>query len=803
MPNHDNAPMVMPPYPSSVDPSSPPPRINYDYYSGAYKGRESQKYLHTLFNTLLRRKWWIIGTFLSIFLLAAAYTFLRTPIFRTAAILQITQADPASQVSMDGKFSKLTGSDLFDFQHTQYKILQSESLAGRVIQNLNLSEHPDFKPIREKNSKKSPIEIENEMITTFLKRFDVTPVRNSFLVKVGFQSPDKFMAQRVVNAIADEYTYLSIDRRKESFALVREWLDKQVKGMAAKLQVAQKKLYKFGQENDIYTLEDKDNVVVKKFIDLNSLVTTAQAEKMAKEGQFKQIEERGPNAPLIVNHPLVADLRRLLVAQQAKASSMNKIYRGEHPEMLAEKANLAELRSRLQAEVQRLQQSVKADYEAASRTEKLLSDSLANQKREMANLQNNLSEYQILKRDAQTNEQLYQALLARVKEANIAATMIPANVAIIDPARLPEKPCRPQPVRDLALASVLGLTLGIGIAFLMEHLDDSIKSVEDLERFCNIPSLGVLPLLGINDRIPLGHREKPGVEIAEQLLSVGQASDEVMDLTITKHPQSTTSQTIRRIWSYPLMLLRRGQASGDGSGDGGEDMDLIITKYPQSPASEAFRHTHTAIMLSVSGKPPGAIMVTSPNSHEGKTLIASNLAMTFALSRHQTLLIDCDMRKPRIHKIFKLDLQPGLSNYLTGNATQEEILHSTSDPNLTVITSGAPSPTPGNLLNSIEFKDLITQLRQRFDHIIIDTPPILGFSDGLIVSVQTDGVLLVTKHNSTDKSAGRMAHQILSQIHAPLMGAVLNFVSSHGKAYYDLGHYHYEYHDVDFKNNKT
>jgi capsular exopolysaccharide synthesis family protein len=196
-------------------------------------------------------------------------------------------------------------------------------------------------------------------------------------------------------------------------------------------------------------------------------------------------------------------------------------------------------------------------------------------------------------------------------------------------------------------------------------------------------------------------------------------------------------------------------------------------------------------MLSVSGRPPGAIMVTSPNPSEGKTMVSSNLALTFALGRNQTLLIDCDLRKPRLHHIFQLDLQPGLSNYLTGSATLEEILRSASVPNLSVITCGTRPPSPGNLLNSKEFKDLLVQLRQRFTHIIIDTPPILGFSDGLLISVLTDGVLLVTRHNSTHKSAGRLAHHILSQVHAPMMGAVLNCVDAHGQAY---GGYYYHYH---------
>ena len=234
--------------------------------------------------------------------------FITTPIFRAASTLQITQDNPGSQVSVDDKLSQLTGGSdsLEKFQQTQYKILQSRSLALRVMQALNLAEHPDFKIIREKHPDWTENEIEDAMVEKFQKKLEVTPVRNTFLVELAFQSPDKALAQKVVNTVASEYMYLSIDRRNESFTLVRTWLDRQLQEMATKVQAAQKKLYKFGQQTDIYAMEDKDNVIVQKFIDLSGLLTKAQAEKMAKEAQHRQIKAKGPNAPLIVNHPLVA-----------------------------------------------------------------------------------------------------------------------------------------------------------------------------------------------------------------------------------------------------------------------------------------------------------------------------------------------------------------------------------------------------------------------------------------------------------------------------------------------------------------
>jgi capsular exopolysaccharide synthesis family protein len=511
-------------------------------------------------------------------------------------------------------------------------------------------------------------------------------------------------------------------------------------------------------------MDDKDNVIVQKFIDLSGLLTKAQAEKMAKEAQYQQIKAKGPDAPLIVNNPLVSSLRQNLVSAQAKVSAMRKVFRGDHPDLQAEQANLAEVKNRLNGEIHRIEESVKADFEAAKRTERLLGDSLSEQKGQMAKLQDNLTDFQILKRDAQTNEQLYQALLARVKEANIAGTMVPTNVAVIDPARLPGTPFKPKTKRDLALAAVLGLTLGVGLAFLMEHLDDSIKSLDDLERSCNLPSLGILPLLGSNGKITLTRRE-------------GKADGPAM----LRH----------------LPRLQRG------SQDKSElaDMDLMVYKNPKSQISEAIAHVYSSVMLSTTGRPPCVIMVTSPNPLEGKTTIVSNLAQTCALHERQVVLIDCDLRKPRLHQPFQLTAQPGVSNYLTGNATLEEILRPSGVPNLTLITAGSRPPNPGNLLNSEVFKDLIMQLREKYDHIIIDTPPVLGFADARFVSALVDGVLLVAKYQSTHKSAGRLAQQLLGQ--APVLGAVLNAVGVHGQTYGGYYYYysHYKYYSKYYDSN--
>jgi polysaccharide biosynthesis transport protein len=731
-----------------------------DLYYEVEKGHTLREYA----DILRRRKWWIIGTFLTIVLLAGLYTFTRTPIYRATAMMEITADNPGSQVSADGRMMG-AGSWFFaqKFQETQNKILKSKSLAKRVIQALNLGEHQDFAAIAKAKNKKSEEQILNTMATAFVARLTVEPVRNTNLVDVSYQSTDKELTKEVLDVIANEYLYLLIDRRNESFSLVRNWLNKQLNGMAEKVQATQRKLYKFGQKTDIYTVEDKDNVIVQKFVDLSSLLTKAQSEKMAKKAQFQQLKSHGPNAPLIVNNHLIAALRQEMAVQQAKVSAMGKIYLSGHPEMQAETAKLSELKNRLSAETKNIQDSVKADYEAADRTEDLLKESLGNQKQQMANLQDNLSNYQILKRDAQTNEQLYQALLARVKEVNISSTMVSSNVSVIDPASLPNSPFSPKRLQNMALASVLGLILGVALALLAETLDDSIKSTEDLEKSCNLPLLGTLPKLNSHRSLLTVHEKKEG------------------------------------FWGWRFLPhFRRDDQEGPEPGD----LDLVVYKHPQDPLTEALRHMQTSIMLSVSGRPPAAIMITSANPSEGKTMVASNLALSLALNGRATVIIDCDLRKPRVHNIFDLQAQPGLTNYLTGNATREEILRQTLIPNLAVMPAGPQSPTPSNLLNSDIFKDLLRQLREQFDHIVVDTPPILGFSDARIVSVLVDGALLVTRYNSTHKSAARMAVQLLNQINAPLMGGVLNCVETSSPRYGAYQYYNYKMYSNYYQSNK-
>jgi len=699
---------------------------------------ESHKYAHDFFHILVKRKWLIIGSFLAVMTATLLIILFMTPVYKATTVLQITQDSSGSKVGESDNLSLLKVSpEAGKFQETQYKILTSRGVAARVIDALHLQGAPEFRAIAEEDPAAPPEKIQSKMIDLFLEKLVVTPIKDTYLVEVAFKSQDRQLAKRVTDNLAQEYMQLVIDSRTKSFTLVKEWLGKQLQQMADKVQASQKKLYEFGQKHDFYALEDKDNVIIQKYIELSGLLTKAQSDRMAKEALYRQIKEKGPDAPLVTNNPLIMNLRQELAAQTAKVSGLTRTLLPGHPEMQTERASLSELRGRLQGEVQRLQKTVQADYEAAAKAEKLLTEALQDQKNKLAKLQNNLVDFQIIKRDAQTSEKLYKALLERMGETTVASTMVAGNVAVIDPPETPYEPYLPQPPVFFLLAGVAGLFLGVGLAFFVEYMDTSIKTTEDVERVVQIPSLGMVPLY-LNSRRPPAN---------------GDLAGRVQGL-------------LQRAKIRPTPPLPS------------RELDLMMLKHPRSAMSEAIRHLRTSLMLSVSEGPPEVIVVTSPHPREGKSTIAVNLAIALAQDGRRVAIMDCDLRKPRLHEVFQVKNNPGLTNYIAGNCSLADILKPTEEDNLVFVPAGPSPPNPAELLNSQAYNDLLKQLRRDFQHLIIDTPPTLGFADARVLAQQADGVLLVAKHQGTSKEAGRLARQHFSQINAKMLGMVLNQVST-------------------------
>lgn len=720
------------------DRSLPQPFPFPGYYYAHVEEEPDQGYkLLDFWNILKKRKWWFFGVFVPVVLAVGLYTFLKTPVYRASAILQIVQDNPSAIISEKDPLAALAGGDtLTRFYETQYMLLSSKSMAARIMEALNLKEHPEYKEFQEKYADKSPYEIEAAYLEDFLKRLEVKPLKKSYLVEIFFQSTDKDLAVKVPNAAYKEYLEFAMQTRQQSYSLIREWLENELQRLANKVEASEKKLYTYGREKNFLALEGEDNVIVKKFVELNKVLTAAQTDRAAKEAQYRQVKERGLDAPLIINNPLVQKLRGEMIAQEAQVASLAKTFGKNYPQLQAEQAKLADLKSRLNGEVQRTLASIKADYEAALRTENFLREEADRQRKEVERFQDNLVQHNILKRDLQTNAQLYEALLARMKEASVASTMVASNAAIVQPAEPPLKPYKPKKALNMALAVLVGLMGGVGLAFLTEYLDSSIKTSEELERVCRLPSLGVVPLLSSNGKQA--------------------ATDEERQLALATFTQ------------------------------------------PMSMLAEAVFHLRTSLMLSKSGGPPGTVLVTSPNPIEGKTILSINLASALLLENNRVLIIDTDMRLPKVHKIFEKPLEPGLSSYLTGAAPAADIIQETPIKNLYVIPAGPKPPHPIQLLSSMVLRELMEKLKADFSHIIIDTPPVIGFADARVIAQLVDGVLLVIRHHHTSRDAVKLAIQLLNQAYGNILGVVLNMAQGDkmgSSGYYKYYKYYHKYYD--------
>jgi len=686
----------------------------------------------------------------------AVGTLTMKPIYRGTATIQINKENP--QIVDFKEIFAVNTMDM-DYYQTQYKILESRTLARRVIQTLKLSEHPEFQPKPETPFQKwksnirsslagffgSPDKEASEngretlLINRFLTKLKIEPIRNSRLVKVHFDSNFPPLSTQVSNSLAAAYIQQNLEARFVSTEQAKEWLTKQLEDLKAKVERADENLQEFGSKHDIISLDEKENVTMQRLTELNETLTKAEADRMAKEALYKQTGDRNFDSfPSILENRLIQDLKQTYIQLEAQYMRLSETFKPEYPEMARLKNQMEALHKRLNSEIDKMILSMKSDYEASLRREALLRQAFQQQKAKVLQMKEKGIQYNILKREADTNRDLYKGLLLRMKEAGVSAGITASNIQIVDPAELPTQPYKPNKRLNLLLAAVVGLFLGVGLAFFFEYLDNTIKTPEDLEQWVRLPSFGMVP------EISNGRRRR-----------------------------------LEKGTSYPVELVTYG--------------------HPKSMLSEAYRSIRTSILLSSSEKPPKKITITSPNPAEGKTTTVINTAIALSQTGAQVLIIDADMRKPKVHKIFNHENGRGLSNFLSGHGDLESIVEESEVPNLFYIPSGPVPPNPSELLGSNLFKNMLESLEARFDHILLDSPPVLGFADAIILSTCVNGVILTVLGGKTPRETLQRAKEALQQTHTKILGVVINRVDIRRS---DYGYYYYRYHSYYGKEGK-
>ncbi len=748
---------VKPYEPADMPPS---PFVRYSSYE-----QQDDYHLRDYLSVILKRKWIVLSFFIAVVITTAIVTYSMVPLYKSTVVIKIDKQGP-NVLSFKG----MTNLDA-DTYETQREILKSRTLAERVIRKLELDRNRDFLPVENRlsamlsavtdpvvkgfaylmpagpspdagtggknggnsagDAQKPPHkeEIPVYLSNSLTGRLEVVPVKNSQLMKISFMSHKPEISLSVANAVADEYIGYDLDSRVDAGREAKEFLEKQIESAKTKVESSEKLLNEYASKNEIiYIDSDKQSVLMRKLSEISSSLNGETAERMRKEALYRQIMESGSNNPAIINNGLLQGLKSQYATLEAEYLNLTKTFTPDYPKMQNMKRQLDAIRHNIEKEEAVLTRSIESDYKASLKKEAYLQAALEGQKKKVLDFQERAVQYQSLKREVEVNKELHNNLLQRLNEVGVAALSKSTNIQIVDRALFPKRPDKPNKTQNFLLSVIFGLFGGVGLAFLVDYFDNSVKDTEEIERRMHLTSLGMIPY----------------------------------------QPQ--------------LNAERRPQ---------------VISSEFTNPVAEAFRSIGTFIMLSSSTTPPRKILVTSPGAGEGKTTICLNIASALSETLGKGIIIDADMRRPKLHHSFNVDNKAGLSTCLSGNTAFEDmhngLIKPTSLKELSILTSGPVPPNPSKLLHSTRMKDLLDALSEIYNFVIIDAPPIMGMPDSILLSSFVDGTILVVKAGQTQRNAITTAKQIFDNVNGNLLGVVLNGVKKDDLKYGSYSNYYSSY----------
>lgn len=717
---------------------------------------------------IVRRRVWPAATVaVVVFVGAVVHAFTQVPVFEAKARILI-EAERGNPTGLKDPLEE-SRSSVTDYQ-TQLMILQSRSLARTTMQSLGIwnrpvaSTEPQTKPgsfaafvaavddgargvvswLWEPSTTIATTAAtghqtdesgdETAKINGFLSGLRVAPVTDTRLVDVFYTSLEPRAAALYVNAITTHFIQQNAEAKMTASKEVIEWLNDRLVEQRRVLEASESALHGYREKHNIVSIGEQASLSVQKLTDMTAAVTKAKTDRIEKEAMYKQLEsvKNDPASlesfPAVLANPLVQQMRSELMALQRQQAQVAEKFGARHPNMIKAREQVEAADARLRAEVAKVLSSVRNEFSAARATEASLDQTLEAQKRETLARNGNDVEFVLLQRDAESNRAIWQSLQQRVNEFAVTRERRSSNVRIVDAAEVPQIPLGENVRKNLRYGALGAFFLGLCVAFCLEYFDSHVKTPEQIKTELGLPFLGLVPLV-------------PKQGVTGPLVSAEVASD--------------------HSGAPPLF-------------------------------GEAFRKLRTNVRLSIPNEGTQPLLITSAGMGEGKTVIASNLAATIALSNHRVLLIDADLRRPRLHKVFDLVQEPGLSNLLVGQAPASQAVRKTSIPGLHVLPSGTVPPNPSELLESQRFKDFLAQVGRYFDWVLIDSPPVLPVTDAMVLSQHVAGVVLVMSADTTTLQTARTAIEQLDTARARILGAVLNRVDLERRAYYYAQHYREE-----------
>ncbi len=708
-----------------------------------------EPHLYDYLLILRKHQWLILAFLLTVVTIVSVATFRMRPVYVAKATIEIDREN-SNILPFQGADSYDYMMDLDNYIETQAKVLTSETLALQTIRNSGLAGNPEFSTGGIPSEAIATGSLANQKrppeVAAFLGSLSVKRVPTTHLMEVSYESTDPVFAAKILNAHLENFKAQNIQSRYEATLEATRFLTSQLNELKLTVKQSEDARINYERQNQIWSVDDKSNITTERLADLDKQLTEAQGETLKKQALYEYAKAGDIDAvPEIRADPLLQELQKRRSDLTVSYTEALNQYGPNFPKVQRFQAQIKETDDQIGKESKGIVLQLESDYREAQQREELIRQALEKQKAETNDMAEKLVQYNILKRESEADKALYEGLLTKLKEAGISEGLKSSNIRVVDPAMIPSYPSRPAKARNIALAFLVGLVGGIGLALLREYLDNTVKTPDDVEMLARLPSLAVVPTFG-------GENPK----------------------------------------------RRFGGMFGGAATNGHEKrIELVAQHLPKSQMSEAFRALRTALLLSQPDHPPQVILVTSALPREGKTTAAANLAVTLAQLGDKTVLVDADLRKPGVGRLLNLGSGKfaGLSSYLAGVSTLDLVtVPHPAIPNLAAIPTGPLPPNPADLLSSHKLADAIAELRTKFKFVVIDSPPIMAATDAVILSVQADGVLLVVRSGETPKEAFTRTRDLLTSVKSRLLGVVLNAVDANAPDYY----YSYRYYPYSY-----
>jgi len=765
-------------------PIEPPQSYNY----GVDPNADNDVHLLDYWRAIRKRLWLVVSIVALITMLAVVYVARKPDLYEAQARVQVDLEETGNLVNNTRPLYGPTDDPIYF--NTQLQILVSPGLMRRVVRTLDLEHNPDFFKGAQKQSTwqtllrmaglgskpqetpKPPDQLPltttvaqgtaredlNEAkrlapyVNTILAGLKVEPVKETRgyyketrLIDIKFTHTDPGVAEKVVNAIAEVYVFSNLEKRTEANSTTGDFLQKRIAELQQQIRTSEERLVNYAKNNQIISLDPNQNTVVERLAGLNQQLLQAENERKTAEAAYNAAKlPDAANALVDDGGKQNADLEAKLIELRQKRALLLVDATEEAPEVKEVDQQITELDKQLKDQRSRksvtLLTNLNTRYQQALEREQSLRKAFEQQRAQTLSQNEAAINYRIIQQEIETNKSLLNGLLQGAKENDIVLAGKPNNISIVDYALTPDTPVGPNRTRTVIAAFFLSIGLGLGLALFFEYLDDTVHSTEEVERVLHLPALAVIPSVGSAAR----RRVLPGI-------------------------------------SKTTALQKHSNGNGNGNSE------LLKNVDGRSPLAEAYRHLRTSVLLSTAGRAPKSLLVTSSLPGEGKTTTAVNTAISLAQTGASVVIIDADMRRPRLQSIFDMHGHEGLSSILSSDVSEADMLsmvREDEESGLSVLTSGPIPPNPAELLGSDQMRRLIATLQANYTHVVVDSPPVSSFTDGVLISTMVDGVLLVVHGGKSSRHIVRRSKQLLSDVGAKIFGVVLNNVNLQSHDYY-------------------